>query len=67
MYKELLKLKSEMKNYHRSKNDLTKYYIYKRLNESLESYYNDLEYSLKYLNNRQPENILKKMGDYNGV
>jgi hypothetical protein len=56
-----------MKKYHRNKEDLEKYYIYKRLNESLKSYYSDLEYSLKYLDNRQPENILRKMGDYNGV
>lgn len=67
MYKELLTLKYDMKKYHRNKEDLEKYYIYKRLNESLKSYYSDLEYSLKYLDNRQPENILRKMGDYNGV
>lgn len=52
-----------MKKYHRDRSKLDKYYIYKRLNESLESYYDDLEYSLKYLRNRQPENILKKMED----
>lgn len=63
MYKELINLKREMSNYHRDKVKLDKYYIYKRLNESLDTYYNDLEYSLKYLNNRQPENVLRKMGD----
>lgn len=67
MYKELLKLKQEIKKYNRNKEDLEKYYIYKRLNESLKSYYDDLEYSIKYLDNRQPENILKKMGDYNDI
>ena len=56
-------LKNDMKKYHRDRGKLDKYYIYKRLNESLESYYDDLEYSLKYLRNRQPENILKKMED----
>jgi hypothetical protein len=63
MYKELLYLKSEMKKYHRDKSVLVKYYINKRLNDSLNSYYKDLEYSIKYLDNRQPENILKKMED----
>ena len=63
MYKELMTLKNDMKKYHRDRSKLDKYYIHKRLNESLESYYDDLEYSLKYLRNRQPENILKKMED----
>lgn len=63
MRKELIYLKSEMKKYHRDKTELVKYYINKRLNDSLTSYYKDLEYSIKYLDNRQPENIFKKMED----
>ena len=63
MYRELLSLKNDMKKYHRDKNRLDRYYVHKRLRESLSSYYDDLEYSLKYLNNRQPENVLKKMED----
>lgn len=63
MYKQLINLQNEMKKYHRDKSKLDEYYIHKRLNESLNSYYKDLEYSLKYLNNRQPENVLKKWGE----
>lgn len=63
MYKELIYLKSEMKKYHRDRTELVKYYINKRLNDSLASYYKDLEYSIKYLDNRQPENVFKKMED----
>lgn len=61
MYNKLLNLKKELSYYHRNKEDLEKYYISKRLNDSLVSYYKDLEYSMKYLENRKEENIFKKM------
>lgn len=57
----LIELKRELSKYHRDKRALEKYYIRKRLNESLTSYYKDLEYSMKYLENRKEENIFKKM------
>ena len=63
MYSKLLNLKNDMKKYHRNKKELDIYYINKRLNESLNSYYSELECSLKYLNNRHPENIIKKLGE----
>lgn len=63
MYNRLLLLKKELSNYHRGRTYLEKYYISKRLNESLNSYYKELEDSLRYLDNRQPENILKGMVD----
>lgn len=63
MYNKLISLKKELENYHRDKSELEKYYINKRLNDSLSSYYKDLEYSMKYLENRKSENVFKKLGD----
>lgn len=59
--KTLIELKKELNKYHRDKSSLERYYIRKRLNESLTSYYKDLEYSVKYLENRKEENIFKKI------
>lgn len=61
MYDKLIYLKEELKNYHRDRTELEKYYINKRLNDSLLAYYKDLEYSMKYLENRKEENIFKKL------
>lgn len=59
----LLELKKELQNYHRDKKELETYYINNRLNESLVSYYKDLQYSYKYLDYRKSENVFKKLGD----
>lgn len=61
MYDKLIHLREELKNYHRDRTELEKYYINKRLNDSLLAYYKDLEYSMKYLGNRKEENIFKKL------
>lgn len=61
MLSKLLYIKKELNNHHRDKASLEKYYIQKRLNETLDTYYNDLEYSIKYLNNRKSENVFKQM------
>lgn len=63
MYNKLMSIKSDLSKHHRNRSQLEKYYINKRLNECLNSYYKDLEYSLRYLDNRQPENVFKKLGD----
>lgn len=63
MYNKLLLIKKELFYHHRSKAYLEKYYINKRLSESLNSYYKDLESSIKYLDNRKSENIFKQLGD----
>ena len=63
MYNKLLLIKKDMSSHHRSKEYLERYYINKRLKDSLNSYYKDLEDSIKYLHNRKPENILKKLGE----
>ncbi len=39
---------------------LTKYYIAKRLNKSLMTYKKELEKKVAYLNDRKPENVLKR-------
>ena len=63
MCNRLLEIKKELRKYHRDRQFLEKYYINKRLHDSLISYYSDLEDSIKYLNNRQSENIFKKFGE----
>lgn len=54
-------IKEDLKGHRRNKRDLEKYYINKRLNESLSSYSKQLEYSIAYLNNRKAENVIKEM------
>jgi hypothetical protein len=44
----------------RDKLALTKYYIAKRLNKSLMTYKKELEKKVAYLNDRKPENVLKR-------
>ena len=52
---------NDMKNYHRDKNSLLIYYINKRLNESLNIYYKELENSITYLSSKNDMKVLKKM------
>lgn len=63
MYNKLLSIKKDMSLHHRDKEYLERYYIDRRLKQSLNSYYKDLEDSLRYLYNRKPENVFKKLGD----
>ena len=46
--------------YHRDRNDLLKSAINKRLNDSLDAYYRELEASAEYLSYRKAENVVKK-------
>lgn len=61
MTSKLLYIKKELNQHHRDKKQLEKYYIQKRLNDTLNAYYYDLEYSIKYLSNRKSENVFKQM------
>lgn len=61
MYNKLDNIKKELGKRHRDKKYLEKYYIQERLNRSLDSYYKELEKSIEYLENRVPENVVKKM------
>lgn len=60
--RKLNRIKDQLNS--RSTNDrkeIYKYHISKRLNESLIAYRQNLENSVKYLNNRKPENVLKEL------
>ena len=50
---DLQKLLEELSHYKRDRNDLLTYYINKRLNESLEVYYKELDESVHYLQARE--------------
>ena len=59
--KELLCIKNKLSSRNRSRKELSKLYISKRLNKTIISYKHELESNLKYLINRKPENVLKRM------
>lgn len=62
MFKEnLLLIKNDLKLYKRDKNTLIKFYINKRLNDSLVSYYKTLESSVYALSVSNPEKIIKEI------
>lgn len=54
-------LLNELSNYHRSKGDVIYIAISKRLDKSLQSYNEELEDSFKYLQNRKPDNLMRKL------
>jgi hypothetical protein len=62
LYNKLVQIKYELSKYHRDRQYLERYYVNKRLTESLNSYYKDLEDSLRYLDNRKEENVFKQLG-----
>lgn len=59
--KELLCIKNKLSYRNRSRKELSKLYISKRLNKTIISYKQELESNIKYLINRKPENVLKRM------
>lgn len=60
MYNKIEQIKQELSKRHRDKKYLEKYYLEARLTKSLNSYYEDLERSIAYLENRQAENVMRK-------
>lgn len=60
---KLLNIKAKLENKTKDRNTLYVNYVSERLTKSLISYRQDLEYSIRYLNNRKPENVLKRMTD----
>lgn len=59
--KSIFSLLQELDNYHRSRDKIIYEAISIRLNKSLKSYADDLDYSLQYLSNRKPEKIMRKL------
>lgn len=57
----LLSIKNDLKYHKRSRNYLMKYFIQKRLNTSLSSYFKNLESSVYTITVSDPEVILKEM------
>lgn len=57
----ILSMQAELEKYKRDKDDLLCSYVSDRLTKSLVSYQDDLETSLKYLENRKQLNLMKKM------
>lgn len=57
----LLTIKKELSSRHRNKKELEYYYVNKRLEKSLSTYYEELSNSFDYLDNRQCDNVLKKL------
>ena len=62
MYKILDYMLRDLSNYHRKKEDLLKFYIQKRLDQSFDNYSKELEQSLSYLDNRKVQiNVIQKI------
>lgn len=59
--KNLLEIKNSIKYHKRDKEYLIKYFINKRLNDSLNSYYKALESSVYALSVKDPERVVKEM------
>lgn len=57
----LLDMLDDLKKHQRSKDFLLKLYVEKRLEASLNTYYNKLASSLRNLSNFNEENVLKKL------
>lgn len=63
MSTNLINIKNELRKYHRDRKQLERYYVNERLSKSLESYYDELRYSVSYLNNRKPDSVFRRMED----
>lgn len=59
--KNLLSIKNDLKLHKRDKNTLIRFYINKRLNDSLTSYYKTLESSAYALSVSNPEKVIKEI------
>lgn len=58
---KLQNIKSHLVKQQIEKKTLSKLYVAQRLNKSLDSYMKDLEDRIKYLEQRKPENVLRKL------
>ena len=54
-------LLEDLCNYHRNREDIIYEAVSKRLDKSLQSYNDELEDSLKYLKNRKPDRLMRKL------
>lgn len=61
LYNNLIEIKKDLSYRHRDREKLNIYYVNERLNKSLITYYEDISRSVKYLNDRKPENVIKKL------
>ncbi len=59
--KNLLTIKNDLKYHKRDKDYLIKFFIQKRLNDSLSSYFKNLESSVYALVVANPEKVIKEM------
>ena len=59
--KNLHSIKNDLKYHKRDRNTLMSYFIKKRLNESLKSYYSSLESSVYALSVSNPEQVVKEL------
>ena len=57
----IFRLKRDMSKHHRSKEELTNYYVQTRLTKSLTAYYKEVSNSVQYLVNRNPETVIRKL------
>lgn len=61
MIDKLNKMLDDISKYKRNRNELLEIYIKDRLNKSLETYYNQLSYSLEYLISKDDLRVLKSL------
>ena len=54
-------LLEDLCNHHRNREDIIYEAVSKRLDKSLQSYNDELEDSLKYLKNRKPDRLMRKL------
>lgn len=57
----LIDINKKLSVKNRNKDELYKSYVSMRLNKTIISYRNELESNIRYLMNRKPENVLKRM------
>lgn len=60
----LEQVQNDLNNYHRNKQALLIYYVNKRLNDSLKSYYSDLLTSVKFLNTKDDIKLIHGINKY---
>lgn len=59
--KQINELLDDLSKHHRPKGDVIYEAISKRLDKSLQTYNDDLNDSFKYLQNRKPDNLMRKL------
>lgn len=58
---QLYKIKKEMEKHHNSKENVLYESVQRRLNDALVAYNDEMDSYLKYLSNRQPDGILRRL------